>query len=49
MPVKVVKRKSAWRLREPSGSLLPKAYRTKKQADAAARARNAAWARKRGR
>ncbi len=48
MPVKVVKRGNVWRLREPSGSLLPKKYATKKKAGAAARARNAAYSRKRG-
>jgi hypothetical protein len=49
MPVKVVKRGNSWRLREPDGSLLPKSYRSKKQANTAARARNAATTRKRGR
>jgi hypothetical protein len=49
MPVKVVKRGNTWRLREPDGSLLPKPYPTKKRANAAARARNAGSARKRGR
>jgi len=42
MPVKVVKRGDGWRLREPDGTLLPKEYRVKQQAQAAARARNAA-------
>jgi hypothetical protein len=43
-PVKVVKDPggNGWRLQEPDGSLLPKKYSTKKLADAAARARNAA-------
>jgi hypothetical protein len=49
MPVKVVKRGSAWRLKEPDGTLLPKKYETKKKAGRAARARNRGWARSRGR
>lgn len=49
MPVKVVKRGRTWRLREPDGSLLPKKYATKTEAQSAARGRNAGIARSRAR
>lgn len=48
-PVKVVRRGRYWRLQEPDGSLLPKKYTTKAEAEAAMRGRNAGIARSRRR